>query len=158
MTRAERDHMGTIYDALRESHAVQRTLLRRLLRSRKDGQAVDEICRQITAELSAHASAEERFLYCPMMMKDEGLSSSRHALSEHHEIEELANDLRSRAVDDALWIAAARKLSETVHHHLKEEESGFFQLSGRLLSDKQKVILAGKYRRDYQRLLRKYPA
>jgi len=42
----------------------------------------------------------------------------------------------------------AKKLSHEVHHHLKEEENKFFQLSGKILSDRQKSSLAGKYRRD----------
>ena len=40
-----------------------------------------------------------------------------------------------------------------VRHHLKEEETKFFQVSGKLLSPAQKVRLAGQYRKDYERML-----
>ncbi|HMQ26765.1 MAG TPA: FdhF/YdeP family oxidoreductase, partial [Acidimicrobiales bacterium] len=36
-------------------------------------------------ELAAHAAAEERFLYAPMLMDDRGIDSARHALAEHHD-------------------------------------------------------------------------
>ena len=40
-----------------------------------------------------------------------------------------------------------------VRHHLKVEETKFFQVSGKLLSPKQKVRLAEQYRKDYGRML-----
>jgi hypothetical protein len=45
-----------------------------------------------------------------------------------------------------------RKLSHEVHHHLKEEETKFFQTSGKILTDAQKVRLAARYRRDLARM------
>jgi hypothetical protein len=39
-----------------------------------------------------------------------------------------------------------------VRHHLREEESKFFQVSGKLLSDTQKLRLAGQYRKDFARM------
>ena len=48
-----------------------------------------QLFKNLKVELEAHAAAEEHFLYSPMMMEDAGLSVSRHALSEHHKMEEL---------------------------------------------------------------------
>jgi hypothetical protein len=48
------------------------------------------------------------------------------------------------------WLATAKKLSDKVHHHLKEEEQKFFQMAGKLLDDKQKEQLAGQYEKEYQ--------
>ena len=148
--------METIYDALRESHATQRSLCRSLVRS--TGERCNEVLKSLGVELSAHASAEERYLYMPMLMSDAGLSCSRHALSEHHEIEELVEELRELETAGEAWAKKARELSKTVHHHLKEEESAFFQLSGKLLTEAQKVNLASNYRRDFDRLHAKYSA
>ncbi|NAT45615.1 hemerythrin, partial [Pseudomonas syringae pv. actinidiae] len=49
--------------------------------------------------------------------------------------------------------ATAKKLSEKVHHHLKEEEQKFFQMAGKLLDDKQKESLAGEYVKEYEEQL-----
>ena len=144
----------TIYDALRESHQRQRSLCRRLLRSPARSEKRIALFTDLRVELAAHAAAEERFLYAPMLMKDAGLDSSRHALHEHHELDEIIEDMQVIDKNGAGWMARARKLSEKVHHHLREEERKFFQVSGKLLSERQKTRLAGQYRRDYARLLR----
>ena len=145
----------TIYDALRESHEIQRSLCRRLVRAKPGTQDRISLFRDLHTELAAHAAAEERFLYVPALMHDAGLNSSRHALHEHHEIDELVEDLHKADAEGGQWLAVARKLSEKVHHHLREEEKKFFQVTGKLLSDAAKVQAARKYRKDYQRMLRK---
>ncbi len=148
----------TIYDALRESHERQRSLCRRLLRSPARSEKRVALFTDLRIELAAHAAAEERFLYVPMLMHDAGLDSSRHALHEHHELDELIEDLQTPDKNGSAWMATARRLSEKVHHHLREEEKKFFQVSGKLLSETQKTRLAGRYRRDYERMLRRLRA
>jgi len=144
----------TIYDALRESHEIQRSLLRKLLRSKPGTRERIDLFTQTRRELEAHEAAEERFLYAPMLMDDMGLSSTRHALHEHHEIDELVEDLQGLDPAGEAWIDKAKELSHEVHHHLREEEKKFFQVSGKVLSQTQKVQLAKKYRNDYARMHR----
>ena len=148
----------SIYDALRESHEVQRSLLRRLLRSRAGTQDRIALFTEVRVELAAHEAAEERYLYAPMLMDDAGLMSTRHALHEHHEIDELVEQLQSLDPGGSAWIEKARELSHEVHHHLREEEKKFFQLSGKILSAAQKQKAAKAYRRDYARMLAKLRA
>lgn len=106
-------------------------------------------------ELAAHAAAEERYLYAVILMEDAGLKSSRHALSEHHEIDEIIEDMQSTDLSSRGWLPKARKLSERVHHHLREEEKKFFQVSGKLLSDTAKIKLGRQYKKDYLRMHKK---
>ncbi len=145
----------TIYDALRESHELQRSLCRKLVRAKPGTQQRISIFKELHTELAAHAAAEERFLYAPVLMDDMGLNSSRHALHEHHEMDELVEDLHKADAEGGQWLAVARKLSEKVHHHLREEETKFFQVTGKILSETAKVQLARKYRKDYARMLKK---
>ena len=144
----------SIYDALRESHEIQRSLLRRLLRTKPGTQERISQFKQVRIELQAHEAAEERFLYAPMLMDDMGLVSTRHALHEHHEIDELVEHVQKLDPAADAWIGKARELSHEVHHHLREEEKKFFQVSGKILSDPQKSRLAKQYRRDYLRMHR----
>lgn len=148
----------TIYDALRESHELQRTLMRRLLRSKPGTRERIDLFTQARIELEAHEAAEERFLYAPMLMEDMGLSSARHALHEHHEIDELVEDLRGLDPAGDAWHDKAKELSHQVHHHLREEEKAFFQVSGKVLGEAQKRALAKKYRKDYERMKKKLAA
>lgn len=144
--------MDNIYEALRESHETQRTLCRRLLRTKPQDPRAQEIFNQLRIELAAHAAAEERYLYAQILFDDMGLSSSRHALAEHHEIDECVEAMEEARDQPGRWVALAKKLSHEVHHHLKEEERKFFQLSGKILSERQKASLAGRYRRDLERM------
>jgi hypothetical protein len=142
----------TIYDALRESHETQRSLCRKLLRSNPGDTRRAELFRELRIELAAHAAAEERFLYAPILMADAGLDVSRHALHEHHQLDELVEKLQKGEPGDRGWLATAKALSHKVHHHLREEETKFFQVSGKILGTREKVSLAKKYRRDFARI------
>lgn len=148
----------TIYDALRESHEIQRSLLRKLLRSKAGTRDRVELFTQVRHELQAHEAAEERFLYVPILMDDMGLLSSRHALHEHHQIDELVEDLQKLKPAEAAWLDKARELSKKVHHHLSEEEKKFFQVSGKILGAAKKTALAKAYRKDYAKMHRKLAA
>jgi hypothetical protein len=145
-----------IYEALRQSHDTQRLLCAELLASEPNVQSRKQLFKTLKVELEAHAAAEERFLYCPMMMDDAGLSISRHALSEHHEMEELMEELTTNDPTVQGWLTRAKALCDKVIHHLDEEEKAFFQLSGKLLTDKQKSSLAKEYLADFERMKIKY--
>jgi len=147
-----------IFDAIRESHDLQRDLCRKLTASRGDMAAREVLFLQLKVELMAHAAAEERYLYVHLLMEDGGLDSSRHALHEHHEVDELLEDLSVRNKKPDGWIATAKQLSFKVRHHLKEEESKFFQLAGRLLSEPKKKQLARGYTKEIVRMRKHYAA
>ena len=70
----------------------------------------------------------------------------------------MLHDLSVRNKKQAGWIATAKTLSFKVRHHLKEEETKFFQLAGRLLSATRKKQLAGEYTREILRMRRHYAA
>jgi hypothetical protein len=143
---------------LRESHEIQRSLLRKLLRSKAGTRDRVDLFTQVRHELQAHEAAEERFLYVPILMDDMGLLSSRHALHEHHQIDELVEELQKLKPAEAAWLDKARELSKKIHHHLSEEEKKFFQVSGKILGAAKKAMLAKAYRKDYAQMHRKLAA
>ena len=100
-------------------------------------------------ELAAHATAEERCLYVPLFEHDSTVDASRHAIAEHHEMDELVEDLQAKETNDSSWLAVARKLSEKVNHHLQEEETKIFQLAGKVLTEPQKLALAKDYEAEF---------
>ena len=146
--------MTNIYDELRASHAKQRRLCSSMVRTMAKSAAKREaLFRELRIELAAHAAAEERYLYVPILMYDMGLNSARHALAEHHDMDELVEDLQALDSAGEAWGTKASELVHKVRHHLKEEETKFFQVSGKLLTVRQKVRLAEHYRKDYARML-----
>lgn len=140
-----------IFEALRESHDVQRELAEKLVQTSGATEEREALFEQLKNELFAHAVAEDRYFYIPLMMTDSGLNISRHALAEHHEMDELLEQLTETEMSNSGWLSIAKKLSETVHHHLKEEEHGFFQQAGKILEDEQKLSLAKKYQAEYKK-------
>jgi hypothetical protein len=139
-----------IFEALRESHDRQRGYADALIQTSGDTPERVEAYKQLKAELQAHETAEERHFYIPLMEFDNGVDLSRHAISEHHEMDEMMETLDETEMSDPTWLVTAKKLSEKVHHHLKEEEQKFFQMAGKLLDEKQKESLAGQYEKEYK--------
>jgi hypothetical protein len=139
-----------IFEALRESHDRQRTYADALIQTSGDTPERVEAYKQLKSELQAHETAEERHFYIPLMEFDNGVDLSRHAIAEHHEMDEMMEELDETEMSSPAWLATAKKLAEKVHHHLKEEEQKFFQMAGKLLDDKQKETLAGQYLKEYK--------
>lgn len=136
----------TLFEALREDHDTQRTLLALLIKTHGDSEGREELFEKVKKALRSHAAAEERALYIPMMEVDMTQEKARHSVAEHHEIDELIEELEDTDFSSPGWLAAARKLHELVTHHLDEEEQEVFQLAGRALSDDDKARLADTYR------------
>lgn len=143
-----------IFEALRESHNKQRDIAEKLIQTSGDTEERRALFDQFKNELFAHAVAEDRYFYIPLMMTDSGLNITRHALAEHHEMDELLEQLTETDFSNTGWLTIAKKLSETVLHHLEEEEHSFFQQAGKILDDKQKETLAKKYLTEYKKYLK----
>lgn len=139
-----------IFEALRESHDRQRRYADAVIQTSGDTPERVEAYKRLKSELQAHATAEERHFYIPLMEFDNGVDLGRHAISEHHEMDEMMETLDATEMSSPSWLATAKKLSEKVHHHLKEEEQKFFQMAGKLLDDQQKETLAGEYQKEYK--------
>jgi hypothetical protein len=140
-----------IFEALRESHDNQRALSEQLIQTHGHTELREQLFQALKNELWAHSVAEDRYLYIPLMFNDIGLDISRHALSEHHEMDELVEQLEETDMSSPSWLATAKQLSEKVHHHLKEEEHKFFQQAGKILDDDEKEKLGKKYLTEYQK-------
>lgn len=139
-----------IFEALRQSHDVQRGLARQLVETSGDTPERATLFKSLKTELAAHALSEERHFYAPLMVEDSGIDLSRHAIAEHHEMDEMVEDLEATEPSSPAWLPLAKKLAHKVHHHLEEEEHGFFQSAGKILTDKQKDTLAVAYLKDYE--------
>lgn len=141
-----------IFEALRESHEIQRELGAKLVETSGDTPERAELFKQLKTELLAHETAEERNFYLQLIPDDLGVDISRHAIAEHHEMDEMVEELEQIEPSSPTWLVKARKLVDKVHHHLEEEEHKFFQQAGKVLSEKQKTALAGSYLKAYEEL------
>lgn len=138
-----------IFEALRVSHETQQALSGRLLASEPGTPERPRVFLELKRELLAHETAEERCFYVPLFEHDATVDAARHAISEHHEMDEMVEDLGKQEVTAPGWMAGAKKLCEKIEHHLKEEETKFFQEAGKVLTEQQKLSLAKDYEAEF---------
>lgn len=138
-----------IFEALRVSHATQRLLADQLIQTQGDSPERASLFKELKRELAAHAAAEERFFYVPLMAHDITQEPSRHGIAEHHQLDELVEALEATERSSPGWLATARALHHKVYHHLKDEEQGVFQLAGKVLSEAEKLSLAIDYEGEF---------
>lgn len=96
-------------------------------------------------KLSVHADAEERYFYKKLISSDKTQDKARHGIAEHHEIDELIEDLEAAEYSSPGWLVTAKKLKDTFEHHLDEEEHEVFQMAGKVLIESEKKTLADEY-------------
>ena len=135
-----------IFEAIRKDHDTQRSLLDKLVQTHGDTEERKKIFSSLKEELVAHAVAEERIFYTPLMKTDLTQSKCRHSIAEHNEIDEMVETLDDLDPSSPQWLVKAKHLQELVEHHLDEEEHEMFQLAGKAITQKAKQGMASMYR------------
>ncbi|MBA2674633.1 hemerythrin domain-containing protein [Ramlibacter sp.] len=141
-----------IFHALIASHQTQRELTASLLAAPAEGKDRHRIFLELKAELVAHETAEERCFYVPLFEHDTTVDLSRHAIAEHHQMDEMVEDLEGIDTRTPEWEAGAKKLCEKIEHHLGEEENKFFAQAGQVLTEEQKESLGRDYEAEFANL------
>ena len=123
-----------IFDRLKEDHDKHRELLGRLSEELKDTDKRLALFAELTRELKGHAAAEEQALYSTMMRKPPTTDDTRHSVAEHHEIDEMLNDLAATEAGSDAWQEKFDELKERYLHHIEEEEEDHFPEFGKYLT------------------------
>jgi hypothetical protein len=137
-----------IFSALRSDHEKQRLLMKVLVETTGDSASRRDFFSDLKQQLTQHSIAEERCFYAPLIERDSTIELARHAIAEHHEIDELIAQLEQTDMSSPVWLKTMKSLQHKVLHHLEEEEREFFQQAGKNLSATQKSELAVKYQTE----------
>ena len=137
-----------IFAALRSDHEKQRLLMKVLVETSGDSASRRDFFIDLKHQLKRHSIAEERHFYMPLMEKDQTIELARHAIAEHHEIDEFIAELEDTDMNLPGWLKIMKSLQHKVLHHLAEEEREFFQQAGKNLTDSQKTELAVQYQAE----------
>ena len=137
-----------IFAALRSDHEKQRLLMKMLVETTGDSASRRDFFIDLKQQLTQHSLAEERYFYAPLMQLDSTIELARHAIAEHHEIDEFIAKLETTDMDSPVWLKTMKALQHKVTHHLAEEEREFFQQAGKNLSASQKIALATQYQAE----------
>ena len=141
----------TIFESIRHDHDTQRTLIDQVLDTQGASEERSELYATLKRELEAHAGAEERYFYVPLMEHDMTQDAARHSVAEHHELDELVEQLDDYDMSGSQWLQTAEELAKRLRHHLDEEEREIFPVAGRVLADDTKDELAREYESDMDR-------
>lgn len=138
-----------IFEAIRKDHNKQRDLLDKLVQTSGNTEKRDLLFKDLKNQLEAHANAEERHFYKPLISNDMMQEKARHGIAEHHEIDELIEQLEETDYDSSAWLKIAKKLQEKVKHHLEDEEHTFFQLAGKVFTEEQQEKFLQKNKKKH---------
>lgn len=142
---------ATIFTALRADHDAQRRLVDELVETSGASDDRKRLFGELKRELVAHAGAEERYFYGPLMEHDATQDSARHSVAEHKELDDLIEQLEHYDMSGPEWLPTAEHLRDRLLHHLDEEEVEVFPVAGRVLDDPEKAGLAAEYETDMKR-------
>ncbi len=115
-----------IFSILKQDHDRHRELLANLDLTHGESDERIRLFRELTREVKAHAAAEEQALYSTVMRKPGLTSEVRHSVAEHHEIEEMLNDLAATDMAAGAWLTKFREMKHRYLHHIDEEEDEHF--------------------------------
>ncbi|MBB3033120.1 hemerythrin domain-containing protein [Alteriqipengyuania lutimaris] len=115
-----------IFDRLKQDHDRHRALLDRLLDTHGDSPERERLFTELTKELKSHAAAEEQALYSTMLRKPPTTDETRHSVAEHHEIDEMLNDLAATDMSEGAWLQKFKTFDHDYRHHIDEEEEDHF--------------------------------
>ena len=136
-----------IFARLREDHHKHRDLLSRIAASDGTDDERLELFEEFTLEVKAHAAAEEQAVYSTMMRKPATTDEVRHSVAEHHEIEELLNDMAATDIGSGEWMEKFRQLDHDYRHHIEEEEDEHFPEFEKLLTDADREHMRAVFER-----------
>jgi hemerythrin superfamily protein len=134
-----------IYNAIKQDHDIQRDLCDKISNTSGDTEERRELWKKLKKELEVHAVAEERYFYSPLVDSDEMQEDARHGMAEHHEMDELIEEINKTDMSSPHWLATVKKLIEKVEHHLDDEEKDFFDKAKNLYSEDEAESLAKSY-------------
>ncbi|MCB1583417.1 MAG: hemerythrin domain-containing protein [Marinicella sp.] len=134
-----------IFQSIEQDHHIQRQLVNQLVETSGDSEERSSVFNQLKKELEAHAVAEERYFYVPLIQLDKTQQHARHGIAEHHEIDELIEQLENTDMSSPSWLKHAKDLAHKVKHHLEEEERDYFPAAKEMLSDDKTTVLADEY-------------
>lgn len=138
--------MPMIYDVLKKDHQKVLALLDQLIASESAGpEAWGNLVQQIRDELIPHARAEEAILYNSMRDLDQAKDVVAHAYGEHVEAETVLRSLQVSEAANVTWVAAARKLRDSLQHHIVEEETKVFAAAQRVFSNEEATVMADAF-------------
>jgi hypothetical protein len=123
-----------IFGRLVEDHDRHRALLAMITETHGKSAERKRLFNEFVHEVKGHAAAEEQALWSTVLRDPPTTEDARHAVAEHHELDEMMADLAARDMGSSGWLRRFAKLREKYLHHVREEEQEQFEAAQKHLT------------------------
>jgi hemerythrin-like domain-containing protein len=145
-----------ILDIIKQEHREVAEMLDQAVACEPGDRRMIELAATIAQALDMHVKIEERLFYSTLTERaddDEERVDMYEAYTEHDVAEHLLGMIASNRKPDEKFKAELQVLSESVKHHVKEEESTAFKLAHKVLDDQERDALGDKWMKAKQRAM-----
>jgi hemerythrin superfamily protein len=136
-----------IYEELANDHNKLKPLLGKLVSATENDANTKHLLDQIHNLLIPHSRAEEAVFYNSLKEDREGKELVDHSFAEHMQAEAILRTLQGLDKINVEWTTAAKRLRESILHHIEDEEDRVFPGAKLIIFDKEAVQLAEAFRR-----------
>jgi hemerythrin-like domain-containing protein len=135
----------SILDIIKQEHREVAALLDKVVALEPDDEKMKDLASEIEFKLSTHLAIEERLFYARLRTEsqDDDVVDVYEAYTEHEVAKHLIELLRNGRPAPEKFKAELQVLSESVKHHVSEEESTIFSLARKQL-DRNELDELGK--------------
>ncbi len=131
-----------IYELLKKDHKEVKSLFKQILDKCTPSQNVYS---QIENALKVHMQGEEQYFYPALRKGKEMNFMVNEAIVEHNAAKTMMEEIRSTNIKDEMWVPRLKVLSESIDHHVEEEEDELFKEAKKILDEKQEYEIAEKF-------------
>lgn len=136
-----------IFGRLVEDHDRHRALFAMIDETQGKSADRERLFRELVREIKGHAAAEEQALWSTVLRDPETTEYARHAVAEHHEMDEMLADLAARDMASPGWLRRFAAAREEYLHHIREEEQEQFVAAEKRLTDKDRRHMRSVFNR-----------
>ncbi len=145
----------TALELLRAQHEEVRDIFEEIADER-DGEEKLELVQELSDNLAAHATIEERIFY-PAAFASRTEELLREAVEEHLAMKRIVADLLELTPSDETFDAKVSVLREQVEHHVMEEEGELFPAVERELGQEELSRLGAEMKALFEEEMRGTP-
>jgi hemerythrin superfamily protein len=136
-----------IFQVIKQDHDLMRGMLKELCATgNQDVRRRDALFVPFKNELMMHQQVEEAVVYNSLKDIEETRAEALEAIAEHHLVDGLLEELALMPKDSDEWFAKFGVLKELVDHHMKEEESEFFDAARKVIDGAKAKEMAQQMR------------
>jgi hemerythrin-like domain-containing protein len=150
----------SVLDIIKQEHREVASLLDRVEKLEPDDKEMKQLAGEIELKLSTHLAIEERLFYSRLKSEseDDDAVDVYEGYTEHDVAKHLIELLKNGRATPEKFKAELQVLSESVKHHVSEEESTIFGIAKKQMDRQELDELGTKWQAAKKRALGKSPA